>query len=139
MNPTQRWTRRAAIAGGGVAGAGLRWAVLTAVAVTGRIPWPVLGVNVAGSLLLGALLAAEWDHPRARLLLHDVGAIGFCGGLTTFSTFAVEVVDLVRAGAVGAAVAYVALSVGLSIAGTIAGAAALRQVRAIALPVEEAP
>jgi CrcB protein len=139
MTPSQRWARRAAIAGGGAAGASLRWAVLTTVAVTGRIPWPVLAINVAGSMLLGALLAVEWDHPRSRLLLHDVGAIGFCGGLTTFSTFAVEVVDLVRADAVGAAVIYVALSVGLSIAGAVAGAAALRRVQALGLPVEEEP
>lgn len=107
--------------------------------MTGRIPWGVLVINVAGSVLLGALLAVEWDHPRARLVLHDVGAIGFCGGLTTFSTFALEVVDLVKADAVGAALTYVALSVGLSIAGTLAGAAALRRVRALGLPVEEEP
>ena len=133
------WKRRSLIAGGGIVGAALRWAILTSVASPGRVPWPVLGINVAGSLLLGVLLAEEWDHPRARLLLHDLGGIGFCGGLTTFSTFAVEIVDLVRDDAVGAAITYGVLSVGLSIAAIVVGAAAMRRVRAAAVPLEEAP
>lgn len=134
-----RWNRRRAvvIAVGGAAGAAARWAVIAAVSVPGRMPWPVLTINVVGSLLLGIVLAEEWSHPRARLLLHDGAAIGFCGGLTTFSTFTLEVVNLARDGEVAIAVAYSALSVTLSIAGVISGAALLRRVRAITLPVEE--
>ncbi len=122
---------------GGVVGAGLRWAVLTAVTTPGRIPWPVLGLNVAGSVLLGGLLAEEGHHPRARLFLRDVGGIGFCGGLTTFSTFAVEIVGLLRAGAVAEAALYGIVSVVLAVAGVIAGAALVRRVRVVALPLEE--
>ena len=130
--------RAAAIAAGGGGGAALRWAVVTTVAA-GRFPWPVLAVNVAGSFLLGVLLAEEWDHPKARLLLHDAGAIGFCGGLTTFSTFAVEVVDLVRDGHAATGALYTLASVAGAIAAVVAGAAALRHVRALALPLEERP
>jgi CrcB protein len=104
-----------------------------------EFPWPVLLVNLAGAILLGILLAEEWSHPRARLLLHDFGGIGFCGGLTTFSTFSLEVVDLVRNGNASTAVAYTIISVVSSIAGVTIGAAGLRQVRAITLPLEEAP
>jgi CrcB protein len=103
----------------------------------GWLPWAVLAVNAAGSVLLGVLLAEEWTHPRTRVLLHDAGAIGFCGGLTTFSTFAVEVVDLGRDGRIGAAVLYGVLSVGLCVGGVLAGAAALRRTRAAATPLEE--
>lgn len=127
------------IAAGGIVGAAIRWAVLAVVTTGGSMPWPVLALNVAGSTALGALLAGEWTHPHARLWLHDIGGIGFCGGLTTFSTFAVEVVDLVRRDAVDVAVLYGASSVVLSVAGVLAGAAALRQVRAAPLPVEERP
>lgn len=134
------WDRRrvVAVALGGIAGASLRWAVVTS-ATVGVFPWPVLLLNVAGSVLLGALLAEEWSHPRARVLLHDAGGIGFCGGLTTFSTFTVEVLDLVRAHEMALAITYAAVSVGAAIVGVVAGAAALGRLRASALPVEETP
>jgi fluoride exporter len=130
--------RAVAIAAGGVIGAALRWAVFTSVDA-GRFPWPVLVVNVAGSLILGVLLAEEWSHPRGRLLLHDAGGIGFCGSLTTFSTFSVEVVDLARHGDEGTAVLYTVASLAATVAAVVAGAAALRRLRALTLPLEEQP
>ena len=130
------WARAGAIALGGAAGAGLRWLVLEAT-TSGRFPWPVLAVNVAGSLILGVLLASEVDHARARLALHDLGAIGFCGGLTTFSTFAVEVVELADRGEAAMAAVYATVSVLSAVAALMAGAALLRQVAAADLPVEE--
>jgi CrcB protein len=122
---------------GGALGAGVRWAVLTSKGEGGLFPWPLLAVNIAGSILLGVLLAEEWTHPRARLLLHDAGAIGFCGGMTTFSTFAVEVAALLDDDHLRMAVAYAAASIVGTLAGVVAGAAGLRQVRALTLPVEE--
>ncbi|MGQ0432156.1 MAG: fluoride efflux transporter FluC [Microthrixaceae bacterium] len=137
----ERWDRRraVAIALGGVAGATVRWAATVTVVPSGDMPWTVLAINVLGSVLLGALLAEEWGHPSARLVLHSAGAIGFCGGLTTFSTFTLEVVNLVRDGNATLAATYGVLSVALSVAGVLGGAAALRRVRAIALPLEEEP
>jgi CrcB protein len=137
---SSRWDRRRliAVALGGVAGAGLRWAVLTSVEA-GRFPWPVFALNVAGSVFLGILLAGEWTHPRRRLVLHDAGGIGFCGGLTTFSTFSVEVVNLARDGDAATAATYATASVVAAIAGVAAGAAALRRLRAVTLPLEEDP
>ncbi len=129
--------RAVVIAVGAAAGAATRWGVITSVSVPGQIPWPVLAVNLVGSFLLGIVLAEEWSHPRARLVLHDGAAIGFCGGLTTFSTFSLEIVNLLRDGHVDVAVTYGAVSVALSIAGVIAGAGLLRRVRAVLLPVEE--
>jgi CrcB protein len=97
-----------------------------------RFPWPVLAVNVAGCLLVGVLLAIAEDArtPDARsALLRDVGAIGFCGGFTTFSTFAVEVARLLDDGRTATATAYVAGSVALGVAAVVAGAAAARRGR----------
>ena len=128
----------AAIAVGAALGAVLRWAVVTALD-GGRFPWPVLLVNVAGSLLLGVLLAEEWSHPRARLLLHDAGGIGFCGSLTTFSTFSFEVVSLARAGELGIAMAYTISSLATTFVAVAAGAAALRRLQAVTIPLEEEP
>lgn len=132
--------RALAVAVGGIAGAATRWAVLvTFTPPAGQLPWPVLTINVVGSILLGVLLAEEWTHPAARLALHDGGAIGFCGGLTTFSTFALEIVNLTREGHLAAAFAYAVLSVVLSVGGVLAGAAALRRARVLSLPLEEEP
>jgi CrcB protein len=61
-------------------------------------------VNVAGSLLLGLVVAlVPRDDPHhLRALL----AVGFCGGLTTFSTFGYETVSLLQNRAYGVALAY---------------------------------
>jgi CrcB protein len=61
-----------------------------------KIPLATLVVNVAGSFLLGLLAGAGSTVPGT------VGALigtGFCGALTTWSTFAFQTVDLARLGA----------------------------------------
>ncbi|MCU1378566.1 MAG: camphor resistance protein CrcB [Acidimicrobiales bacterium] len=131
--------RVVAIAGGGAVGATSRWAFLAAVPRGGSFPWNVLVVNVAGSLILGALLAEEWRNPRLRLLLIDAGAIGFCGGLTTFSTYSVGVVDLLDRHRVATAAIYTIASVLATLVAVLAGAWALRSWRAAGRPVDEAP
>lgn len=135
-----RWTptRALAVAVGGVAGASLRWAVLTSIP-SDRFPWPVLAINIAGSVVLGMLLAEEPARPSMRTLLHDGGGIGFCGGLTTFSTFALEVVNLARAGDTALSAIYVVFSVVGAVGGVVIGAAAFRRVRALTVPLEEQP
>lgn len=59
-------------------------------------PWGTLAVNVLGSFLIGAILHLSTDRflisPEWRLLL----TTGFCGGLTTFSTFSWETLALMR-------------------------------------------
>lgn len=136
-----RWTttRVVAVAVGAALGAACRWSVLTWVATPGDFPWPVFWVNVAGSGLLGVVLAEEWTHPRARVVLHDLAGVGFCGGLTTFSTFAVEVTDLLRAERVEMALAYAAVSVVCSVAAVLVGAGLFHRVRAVSLPLEGSP
>ncbi len=96
-------------------------------------------MNIAGSLLLGVFLAEEWAHPTRRLVLHDFGGIGFCGGLTTFSTFSVEVVAMARDGDTAVAIVYAIASVVVAIAAVVLGATALRRARALTLPLEEQP
>jgi CrcB protein len=51
-------------------------------------PYGTLAVNILGSLIVGYVLtwSADHTHDRWRLLM----ATGFCGGLTTFSSFAFE-------------------------------------------------
>ena len=101
---------------GGAIGAPVRY--LTDLFVQSRhdsvFPWGTFVVNVAGSLVLGivAALVVQLDSPSWVLAL--VGT-GFCGALTTFSTFGFETVRLLEEGsALTAAASCVAsLAVGL--------------------------
>jgi fluoride exporter len=103
----------AAVAAGGALGALARWAVGLALPVhPGTPPWPTLGINVLGCLLIGLLLGVLARRP-AHPLLRPFAGTGVLGGFTTFSGYAVDGLDLVRH-APGAALAY--------LAGTLAGA-----------------
>jgi CrcB protein len=81
----------------------------------GRWPWPTFVVNLVGSLVLGWVLGRPTAPNRYwRPLL----GTGFCGGLTTFSAFAVETFELVRGGHLALAVGYplASLAAGLMLA-----------------------
>jgi CrcB protein len=67
----------------------------------GAFPWGTLAVNVAGSLVLGALAGAGSAVPHGVLGL--VG-VGFCGALTTYSTFGYDTVRLAEEKSYGHAV-----------------------------------
>jgi len=87
------------IALGGSLGAVARYGLSTMVyqATSAAFPWGTLAVNLTGSFLIGvsvelfeaALVPAAW---RSFL------AIGFLGAYTTFSTYSVETVSLLRDG-----------------------------------------
>jgi CrcB protein len=93
----------------GVIGAVLRYLVTRSLGTVG-----VLAVNVVGSGVAGVLVALTTGDLRLILLT------GLCGGLTTFSTFSVDTVQLVLAGRAHAAALNVAANLLLGV-----GAAAL--------------
>jgi CrcB protein len=90
---------------GAAVGAPLRF--LAASRLDDRWPLGTLLVNVAGSFLLG--LCSGWSLDGAELALIGVG---FCGALTTYSSFAVQSVELGRARGTAYAVATLALALG---------------------------
>lgn len=109
----------------GAGGAVLRYAVEHAL---DRGPahslWALMTVNVAGSALLGALLAlADGGRLSATALL--IGGTGFCGGLTTFSGFSMATVRTAqhhrRRAAVLVGVTLVACSLAAAAGGWITG------------------
>ncbi|MBV6656993.1 MAG: fluoride efflux transporter CrcB [Devosiaceae bacterium] len=117
---------------GGGAGAVARYALVRAseTAFGSGFPYGVLVANIVGSLAMGLVvgwlaargagLGAFLDmegHEAAKAAL----ATGLLGGFTTFSAFSLDAVRLWQEGAVGAALLYVALSVGLAIAALLVG------------------
>lgn len=121
-----------AIALGGALGAPARYGVAQIVRVgTDGFPWATFWTNVSGSLVLGVVLALLLErYPPSRFLRPFV-ATGFLGAYTTYSTFAVETVVLLKDGHAAVAVAYAAASL---VAGFLAVWAGLLAGRAVPLP-----
>ncbi|MEO9827142.1 MAG: fluoride efflux transporter CrcB [Paracoccaceae bacterium] len=110
------------VAFGGAIGASLRFlAGVGMLRLIGPTSFPVaiLSVNVIGSFLMGVfvVLAAQ----RGLTHLSPFVMTGLLGGFTTFSAFSLEAVTLYERGDITQAALYIALSVGLSIAGLMAG------------------
>lgn len=118
------------IALGGAAGTVARYGVGVATErFTATWPLGTLIVNVSGSFLLGLFtmwLRTPPFDPGLRAAL----TIGLCGGFTTFSTFSYETVVLVEQGGAVRALAYVFVSVGVSVLAMVAGVAAARAIAA---------
>lgn len=75
------------------------------------LPLATLSVNILGSFLLGFIYAVVSQKtgfpPAVKLAL----GVGFCGGLTTFSTFSLEAFDLIKNGEIIAGISYILASV----------------------------
>lgn len=89
---------------------------------TTRFPWGTFAVNMVGCFILGTLAGASARLPG------EVGALlgtGFCGALTTYSTFGFETVRLAETGAKDLAAAYalgsVVTGVGMAFLGVALG------------------
>lgn len=89
----------------------------------GSFPWGTWTVNALGSLLLG--FAMVWlTETLASAELRLFVAMGFLGSFTTFSTFSLETVELVREGLWMRAGVYSLGSVAVGVLAVVAGAAA---------------
>lgn len=88
---------------------------------TGTFPYPTLSANMAGCFLIGIVMGiavkAGWIDKPTTLFL----TVGFCGGLTTFSSFAIENLDLVNQNMFFQSVLYITLSLVLGILLTFIG------------------
>lgn len=108
---------------GALAGAPLRLLVLRLAARNGRDPaGGTLVVNVAGAALLGAVVGLGAVPAWVVALI----GTGFCGTLTTFSTFGADVVRLVDERALGRALGYLAATLLLGVGAAAAAYAGVR-------------
>lgn len=80
------------------------------------LPWGTLCINVLGSALIGLFAATVKPASWRQFLM-----VGLCGGFTTFSSFSLETLTLLREGHAGRAGTYIALSVLVCLAGVWAG------------------
>jgi CrcB protein len=108
---------------GGFLGAALRYLISThAPRVFGsHLPYGTLIVNVIGGLLIGVIMqlciTTDLISPNMKLFL----TTGIMGGLTTFSTFSYETIDLLGTGKYTLGIVNTCLNLFLSFGGVVAG------------------
>ncbi|HEY2042159.1 MAG TPA: fluoride efflux transporter CrcB [Jatrophihabitans sp.] len=102
---------------GGAVGAPSRYLLDRYVRAKLAAPFPsgTLVVNLIGCFILG-LISAGVAHAGWSPSVQALAGTGFCGGLTTFSTFSVEAVELLQGRRPGASAGYVLASCGFGIA-----------------------
>ena len=108
---------------GGFIGASTRYLIslYASKLFTSKIPIGTLTVNILGSLIIGIVieltLKTSLISPHMKLFL----TTGFLGGLTTFSTFSYETMELIEKGELLLAIFNIALNLLLSLGGAILG------------------
>jgi CrcB protein len=126
------WTPVLAISIGAAAGALLRWRLGVQMnSLFPVLPLGTLAANLVGGYIIGLAVNyfAQAPHlsPEWRLLI----ITGFCGGLTTFSTFSAEVVARLQEGQLLWAMGIIAIHVAGSLTMTFAGLATAQLLRSL--------
>jgi CrcB protein len=103
-------------------GAGLVWPT-----ADGAFPWTTLVVNALGCTAIGVFMVVVTDIWTAHRLLRPFFGTGVLGGFTTFSTYTLDIQELVSAGQVRAALGYLALTAAVAMAAVWLGATATRR------------
>jgi len=107
---------------GGAIGCAARWLVsLRMNALWPNLPLGTLIVNLVGGLIIGAAMACFTRYPNLDPGLRLFVMTGLCGGLTTFSTFSLEVMTLLQSGRLAWAATTVTVHVAGSLVMTFAG------------------
>ena len=127
------WKPIVAISVGASAGALLRWWLGDRLnALFPLLPPGTLAANMIGAYVIGVAVAFFATFPAIPAAWRLLVITGFCGGLTTFSTFSAEVVGLIQRGEPLWALVEVAAHVAASLVMTFAGIVTVVWAKAIA-------
>ena len=116
-------TKITAVALGGAFGATLRYLINLSplAAMFGKFPFHTFLINISGSFLIGFLLIIFTDKYAESENLRLALTVGLLGAFTTFSTFELEIFELVRERFFVTAFAYLLLSVLSGFVGVVFG------------------
>lgn len=112
------------VAIGGALGSVARyWVALWMVPLSRDLPWGTILINIVGSFAIGFFGTLTVEH--GRFPVSDAGRtffmVGVCGGFTTFSSFSLQTLELLKAGAVGRALLNIVISVVVCLIAVTAG------------------
>jgi fluoride exporter len=120
----------AAIFVGGSLGGGVRtWLSDVAPTHAGQWPWTTFAVNVVGCFLLGYFVTRLQERLPITAYRRPLLGTGICGGLTTFSTFQLELLRMLDRGDVLLALLYIVVSALAGFGGVTLGTALVRRAR----------
>jgi fluoride exporter len=109
---------------GGAIGTFSRYLIsMLALPISRELPWGTIAINIAGSFIIGfvgTLTLTSGRFPISENMRLFI-MVGFCGGFTTFSSFSLQTLDLLRSGAIARAAINVALSVLLCVGAVALG------------------
>jgi CrcB protein len=121
------WSPVLAISVGAAAGALLRWQLGVRMnSLLPLLPLGTLAANLVGAYIIGLAVAYLAEAPNLAPEWRLVIITGFCGGLTTFSTFSAEVVTRIQHNQLSWAFATIAVHLAGSLVMTFAGIATVR-------------
>lgn len=110
--------------GGALGSASRAWVAVTMLKIIGpQFPWGTVLINIVGSFIIGffGTLTASDGRFGAPSDIRAFVMVGICGGFTTFSSFSLQTLDLLRDGRPGQALGNIALSVALCLLSVAAG------------------
>ncbi len=110
--------------GSALGGLARYWLVLVSFPLFGpAFPWGTILINILGSFVIGCFGALTLDGGRLAVPpeVRAFVMVGLCGGFTTFSSFSLQTLELIREGRMGLALANIGVSVVLCLTAVTAG------------------
>lgn len=95
---------------GGGLGSSFRW-LINKLIPSDTFPYSTISVNLIGCLLIGILAGYLLTHNNFKSDIYPLLVVGFCGGLTTFSAFALDNYNMIKSNDFFNSILYITLSV----------------------------